>query len=243
MYQQLSSWVNNKAKTYKEGLEIYRKVKKTEKFDAFLNQGDSFVPGSPQFTIMENELRRIARIMSENNVNLIKQAPEKPIISVKETPQANKTSRRPLIANHPTIDIRELPEELQVKYRENKNIYSEMKKLHGKLKDTAITDETRKNLADKLGSLASQDRENWEAIDTWFANKDKPQKPEPAPDKLKQVIDCKDNISNFENYVRRYRSQLEKPLDDKKKASAEKLLAKYQEKLTSEREILKSLTA
>ncbi len=118
------------------------------------------------------ELKKIAAL--EGNPVLLpeKDMPPKLVLLSKESEQQKEEEEVPeklkIVRVGRTVNIDELPQELQKLLRENYDNYKMIRSLHEKLKLMEnTTPEDRRPLTEKIAGLDDRIRRNWEIIDSW----------------------------------------------------------------------------
>jgi len=172
--QNILTWLQNPARDYKTGLEIYMEYRSNKKFDQFFQSVTEPAPGSMQFKMLLQKVNEIYRKVQQNP-GLTKPEPitVKPI-NIDEL-KKNKLdpigSNRPRIVENPLVNVKELPEDLQKLYFENKALTKEISDLHTQLKALPKDkryDNKRKELANIICLKDDKRAANWLAIDTWW---------------------------------------------------------------------------
>jgi|WetSurMetagenome_2_1015567.scaffolds.fasta_scaffold300760_1 hypothetical protein len=224
---ELRKWLSDPERNYTDGIEIYKTVKKTPKFDVFFSQIKTCSQGDLHFNLLERELTRIARIDSQIRNTEIQKAPPtigvKPIVKKLDSSQTvseNKTER-PKFYNDKMYNFNELPKNLQTLFKENQNITKEITATHANMK---AYDSDKKYDADRAECLRSIKRlekkrnKNWETIDTWWNGERL--NPIPKTD-TERAIQLGKDIEAAKKYLARYSDHKgEKQVDECKKRIA-----------------------
>lgn len=241
MANEVSAWLANPKRNYAKGVELYDKYKINKKFDKFFASANNPEPGSPQSQLLYKKLATIDRKLKQNTQLVESEKPTvKKSISVKaintdkkgkktakksDDKTAKNDPKRPRIVENPLIDVKELPDDLKVKYFENKERTKLLSQKHEELKK-AKTDKDRKLIADQITVLENDRSAAWKEIDTWWnANKKQDMSPTQDPEIVKQA----NKISNLKNYIRRANADSKKHPD--KKEANDKKVEKWQKEL------------
>ena len=237
MANEVTGWLNSPNRSYADGVALYNKYKKDSKFDEYFAQVRNAAEGDMHLQLLKVRLQKIERIIN-NNPSLVKpEAPGAKPIMVKAIDtsriQPSKKAqefKRPIVVENPLVDVKELPAELQVKYHENKDITRLANAKHEAIKKLPIDkafDKDRKELALQLTELDNKRAENWKAIDTWWANREKtPANQKPADPNFQEKLN---RINNLRNYIRR--SEVESKNKPEKKKINDKKIANWKKEL------------
>lgn len=152
---------------YQALLDIYKKYKINNKFDAFF----SGEPDTMRQNMLIQKVKDIFRKLEQSGV-FAKPVVEVPQITVKpldfKKPAAKtKTIERVVIDSNPHVKREDLPEKLQKLYDENGKMYGEMKSKHAALK-VELKEEKRKALVCCLSEYEDMINHNWSVIDKWY---------------------------------------------------------------------------
>lgn len=228
----LLSWLSDPSRTYADGLALYERYSNRKDLAFFKDAGSDPSPKSLQFRMLVQRLHNTARILKDNPDLMPKPDPykvehkaAKPIDN-RKTPQKPQKPKKPgnvRIADNPIVELSRLPEGLQQKYLQNKELYKEIAGAHAAMKESK-SDEERRELYSQIQALESQHQSNWKEIDEWWANN------QPAGDAgtgvdnaVSEAVQKEKRITLLENYLRRYKG----------KPGKEQLYAKYEEELKS----------
>lgn len=198
MNMNLTQWIKNPARTYKDGVAIYHKVKKNSKFDKLFAQVEDSKQGELHFNYLFKELSRLNRTAAQQNA-----APEeeKPTIAVKPLlkKEAPAASNRPKF-HEERYDVNELSPEMRVKYERNKAIIKAMAALHEKMKAVdpdPKNDQVRAELRKEIDGLDSERNKNWKAIDSWWKKRESGNDSPSAAELVNKVQAAKRYIGRF----------------------------------------------
>ena len=122
-----------------------------------------------------------------------------------EAEPVSGNGQRLRVDKNPVVRYQDLPVNLQVLYDENGRMAREMKSLHAELKaikDLPDQKQKRGQLARELVQRSQKSRENWEAVDSWWAEHHAPQ--DPSALAARQALEKDRRIKANLNYIRRF---------------------------------------
>jgi hypothetical protein len=219
----LLSWLADPNRGYPDGLALYQKYTKNKDLDFFRSAGEPQAK-SMHFRMLVQKLQNVARILAENPTLIPKPDPYKvdsrkvapitnrPLKVEREQRQVQKPVR---IVDNPLVEITALPEALQQKYLQNKELYKEIAGTHAAMRE-AEDDEQRKGFYSELQRLEAQHASNWQEIDAWWKENREGKKPEgklmPAPtkDPVQEAVEKVKRIDVLKTYLRRYKGKPDK---------------------------------
>ena len=206
IHHKLALWLHCNKKDYEMGLELLTKLGISS--ESFFNVTS---PTKLHYSLLYRALAGYAIRMNikpraSNSPNKIAST----CISDSNTKQLTTEIlqvkiQRPKIDRNPSVRYEDLPANLQVLYDENGRMAREMKSLHAELK--AIKDlpdqrQKRGQLARELVQRSHKSRENWEAVDSWWAEHQAPQ--DPSALAARQALEKDRRIKANLNYIRRF---------------------------------------
>jgi hypothetical protein len=173
-----TQWLADPQRKYADGLRMYAEVFGTDKqYDFFAGAPDPVI-GSLHFNLLEEKIRKAARLLPAEAETASTVTVSKKAESARPTrPNTDKVR----IVDNPLVEVTALPEDLQQKYFENKSLTLELAAEHASLKQ-ASTDEQRAAHLENARRLEKQRDENWQAIDSWWKQNKTVQTPQPAAD-------------------------------------------------------------
>ena len=162
-------WLADPERTYPDGLRLYTEVFGTDKQYDFFAGVSSPDKGSLHFNLLEEKIRRAARMLPEETE--LPSTEGKNPVRVKSTKPSFSNPDHIRVVDNPLVEVTALPEELQQKYFENKSLTLELAAEHASMKD-ASSDAQRAVHLENLKRIEKHRDENWQAIDSWWkANK------------------------------------------------------------------------
>ena len=214
----LLNWLSNPSRGYTEGLGLYQKYTNKKDLDFFRSAGEPEAK-SLHFRMIVQRLQNAARILSENPKLAPKPEPYK-VDSRTAQPITNRVlklegpgrSKKLRVVDNPLVEITQLPEALQQKYLQNKDLYKEIAGAHAAMRE-AKSDDERKELYSELQRLEAQHASNWQEIDSWWLeNKDGAAAVtgKAQGDPVKEALEKAKRVELLQNYIRRYRDKPEK---------------------------------
>lgn len=215
---EVQQWLSDKNRNYKEGVSVYLKYRTRKNFDAFFAQVEEPAPDSIHFTLLIKRMRDINRKLRSNPDRVKPEASKfSKSIEVKELTNKKKveiTPLRPLIVDNPMVDVKDLPEELQQKFFENKQYTKEMLGKHRDMCDIPegdANDEKRKALANEITDIDDKRAANWKEIDDWWkANKQPKANSQKQITKEPTLAELATKRENLKNYIRREKAKIKK---------------------------------
>ena len=158
----IKEWISNPARSYKEGLAIYHRIKRNSGKDSFFNSVDNPPTGSLHYNLLFQAIKSAYRLMlsSDELDKTIVDAETKPI-----TTQALSLDKRKFVL-YDIVDVKSLPPDLQKLFFQNQDITRELSGLHQQLKSSG-SDEQRKELAEKIVQLFDLRKANWQVLDNF----------------------------------------------------------------------------
>lgn len=168
MLKKINSWLENRKRSYKEGLEIFNALaNKSQKdtFSEFLNNVDdaenvNAFDAEGKFGILINQITMIQK--------RVQYSPED-FKSVQIKSLESKAKNETPLVELKAISIDELPEDFEVDRIRLKELIPLMAKLHAEMSDEKIADDKRAGILEDLVSLDNERRAIWNRIDA-FAN-------------------------------------------------------------------------
>jgi hypothetical protein len=161
--------------TYPGLLSIYKAHKTDNKHDQFFAAVTDSKPGQLHFNLLSRRVSNIIRKLNATNAwtqTPVPQPVKAPIVA-KEIKLGKKDPEpRVKIDTNPSVRYEDLPADLQKRFNENGKLTGEIKSFHALLK-TSKSDNARKELAEQIDAAEKTIRNNWEAIDKWWNEKDK----------------------------------------------------------------------
>lgn len=170
----LALWLGSKKKSYADGVQIFKELAVNPDRNKFYSTP---VPDKMQLNMLLNDLNRYARIhkikaksgkqvqQEEANVDAAFQK-----VITPTAPTQVKSSGRVSIFTHPTVDIENLPEDLQALYHKFKGWYTQYDtkrlELQAIPKD-AENNPQRKEKANEIINTRGTIRSAWDEIDNW----------------------------------------------------------------------------
>lgn len=172
--EKIKEWLSSD-RDYQKGVDLFKELNvDATKVPFFENEK----PGAIHKNMLAHLLEQHVYVLIETGKAVKKdEKPVKPVINLpgktntKDTVKKAEGIVRVLVDDNPIVRLEELPEELQVKYKENKTKYGEIKAYHAEiaaLPDDSVNDSKRKEL---LGLMIEADdlrKANWAAIDAWW---------------------------------------------------------------------------
>lgn len=230
--QSAHEWLKNPQRSYNDGILILKS--KQPKEAAFFEKVKNPPAGSYHFRMLFSKLENIARKELQNpaaktesavktvvRVNDIKKSTSKPAKPGQPLQPGNTGSVR--ITSNPTVDYKELPEDLQQKFMRNKEITKAMAQKQQELK-AAKDDQERKLLMGGLMSLETEKKANWKAIDEWWQNNKPIKKELTAEEKIAQEAILKARrVETLKINIARDKKKLDKLPEEKKSKVIEKI--------------------
>jgi hypothetical protein len=234
-------WLKDPNRKYMDGARILNAHSPKEaEFFLKVNNPD---PSSYHFRMLISKLQNVARKIVQKvpgkeesavkkviSVNDLKK-PDAPKADVKKRASAVKNSAPKKeegsvrIMDNPTVEFKELPENMQAKYLQNKELSKKISLSHTQLKSPNISDEERQDLLSQIEEYHKSQKENWTEIDEWWkANKNQPVvdpaqiAADAAVKKVKRIEALKINIS------RTNKDLLKDPQQKKAKEKADKIV-------------------
>jgi len=209
--QTLQTWLNTENKNFEEGVKLYELYKITKKHDQFFKAAISAGPTSLHFKILITQLQKAVYRLKTNQQEENKSAQQTKVsqpVAPEFTQISGKKSVR--IDDNPYIRVEDLPEDLQLKYKENKTLYKDMAGIHAEMKQ-AKTNQERKELAEKLKQVEEKQTANWKKIDTWYKNNKNSDLITPSSSEIKQVLAWQKKLErNEKTNIKRWEEKLEK---------------------------------
>jgi hypothetical protein len=201
----IKNWLNNKNHKYTDGLAIYNRVKKNADKDKFFSQVPDCPPSDIHFIYLVRELQYILRVYGDITDKSIKHIGN-PAAKPAEKPAAKPDAKaaitvKPInITNKPhffegRIDPNTLPDDIRAVYESNKSLNKEISALHARLDietnlDSPNAAKQRSETKKELDAKIAKRNNNYQIIDDWYVNKDKP-KEQPKADPAQLIKDIK----------------------------------------------------
>jgi hypothetical protein len=174
-----TQWLADPQRKYADGLRMYAEVFGTDKQYDFFAGVSSPDKGSLHFNLLEEKIRRAARMLPEETE--LPATDIKKSVRVKSTKPSFSNPDHIRVVDNPLVEVTALPEELQQKYFENKSLTLELAAEHASLKD-ASSDQQRALHLENLKRIEKHRDENWQAIDSWWKANKPGADPKPATD-------------------------------------------------------------
>lgn len=244
--QEISTWLANPAKDYKTGLSIYNQYKTNNKFDDYFNNAEDPKLHSMHFKLLVQRIKDIYRKIQANPAT-VKQQPQTLGVKQIDTEELKKksgqhtspnASNRARIVENPLINPKDLPEDLQNLYFENKKLTKELSVLHNEMADLdpdPKNDETRKQLAEEICSMDDTRSVNWSKIDTWWKDK------KLTGEKQKKEFDAKKEILQISRRVETLKINISR--EEKRLKNNPEMKKKLKPKIDNWKKELKGLEA
>lgn len=195
-----TEWLNDPDRSYADGLKIYKEHLGMDKNYAFFSEANDPQPGGLHFNLLTERLRVVQRKVEaqpkEETKADLSDAPNIKVIAL-------KGKRGPHIVDNPFVDIKDLPEDLQKKFLENKELVKTISGAHAAIKSATTDEERAAQLAIATEAEELKDA-NWLAIDAWWKEFKDSKKPE-APE---------DNKALRQETIRKAISRAEKDIKD-----------------------------
>jgi len=242
MLHKIAEWLSNPNREFSDGLKIYNEYKVDKKLDGLFNV-ENPAPNSFQFNTLIQRVADIYRKLQANPL-LIKAAPitSQPIdtdeLKKKYTNRINSiktndpASNRPKIVANPIVDVKELPEKLQILYFETTELAKNRAGLHtemARLDPHKKNDATRQRLGNEIVQLDDTISANWARIDGWWKENKSPKVDEAQ--NRKNILEKVTRINNLNNYINRAKAEIEEnpELKEKREASIKKWQTELEE--------------
>lgn len=231
----IQHWLSDDKRNYQDGLVLYNQYKTSAKHDKFFNSVSNPDPGGIHFNLLTTQLQNISRKLKQNPSLIKGKALEVKKLSptIKAERLGDQEAKRPRVVDNPLVDVKELPEHLQEKYFENKNLIKERSKAHAEmsnLPDDKKNDADRKKLAGQVLNLDKKMADNWKAIDTWWKQRQEGEKaPAKQKDAVKEALEKKKRVGLLKNYINREQKKIEK--DPTREKEGKKKIASWEKEL------------
>lgn len=209
----LAAWLSG-GKDYQEGVSIFIGLNINKTMNQFFTTAN---PDKVRINMLGQWLERYARVHNIRPAIAMQKITPKPAI-VQAQPgkvvkpalpvKAQETTaviQRPRIDKNPHVQYDKLPPHLQVLFDENGKLNNELRTYHAELKaiaDDASKQGRREYLAKSAVAHGDQIRENWDTIDAWWAENQKPA--DPIEQAKKEAIETENRIKANLNYIRRF---------------------------------------
>ncbi len=212
----IQEWLSDNNRSYQAGIALYNQYKTSNKHDKFFSSVSNPEPGGIHFNLLITQLQNISRKLKQNP-SLVKGKSlevKKLDPSIKAPKASQHEAKRPRVVDNPLVDVKELPEDLQEKYFENKNLVKERSRVHAEmsnLPEDKKYNQERKEKAAEVLKLDNAIAGNWKAIDTWWKKKQEGEKaPEKQKDAVKEALEKKKRVGLLKNYINREQKKMEK---------------------------------
>jgi len=221
------SWLLNPKRSYADGVELLKSLKPKDAMFFASVQNPS--PDSYHFRFLVSKLQNESRKMAQQPAK-IQEVSNIRIIDVPTKPATGSKTDKELsarFADHPLIDVRELPENLQSDFQTIKGLSREIARLHTMLK-AATTDDERKSLLESLKESEAKQKELWASLDKWQADRKLPVvEPEKVNEKkiAEQALARARRIDTLKINISRATRELEKVTGKKAESRKEKIAA------------------
>lgn len=204
-HEKLANYLAEGLKDYQSGVSILEDLDIDRDSVRFLNVKQ---PSSVHVNMLRKKLLHYARVHN------IKPA----LFSVKKESKKPEAIRQPeiqkpgkieqvMIDTNPVIRFEDLPQRLQITFKEAGNMTNEMKTMHAELKalsDDSSGNERRKWLSDNIVDLKNKIKDAWSEIDAWWAeNKTKSKEQIIADEAARKAIEQQKRIKANKTYIQR----------------------------------------
>lgn len=245
--QEINAWLSNPSKDYRVGLQIYDQYKVNNKFDDYFHSVEDPGENDMHFKLLVKNVRDIHRKLLTNpaliktQTIVVKQI-DTDDLKKKSGHRSPNAANRPRIVENPIINPKDLPEDLQKLYFENKNLTKKLSVKHAEMADmdqAEKNNEKRRQLADEICLMDDTRTANWNQIDTWW--KDNKLKTDDEKENFnaskQEVLKTARRIETIKINISRAEKELKKNPDRKNKLDPK--IKKWKEELTGLEQKLK----